>query len=111
MAVAVKTSGSQTTSGTTEHDLATVTDPGVYALALDLANLVAGATQSILRVREYMKARSGDTERLLKEYSVSGAQSEPLFVTVPRISPVHIRYTVTMIQGSNQTIPWAVYNT
>ena len=61
MTVSVKTSNSQTATITTEHDLATVTDPGVYVLVVDIAAMVAG---DVTELRIYGKARSSDTERL-----------------------------------------------
>lgn len=111
MTVAVKTSGSQTATVTTEHDLATVTDAGVYQLAVDVANMTGGSTPDILELRIYGKARSSDTERLLKAYSLVGAQSETLFVAPALISPHHMRCTLKQAQGTGRAFPWAIYTT
>lgn len=110
MAVAVKTSGSQTTSGTTEHDLATVTDAGAYCLSLDINALANGSTPDTLEARIYTKCRSSDTERLLKVYTFVGLQTEAIFESPTRLSPHHSRYTIKMAAGSNRAVPWAVYN-
>lgn len=108
MALSVNTSGSLTADGT-EQDLATVTSANVFALAVDVNSMAGGATPDIIELREYGKARTGDTERLLKVYSLVGTQVEKLFQTIPRISPHHIRYTLKRVQGSGSTYPWAVY--
>lgn len=111
MAVAVKTSGSQTCTVTTEHTLATITDAGVYYLALDLNALVDGATPDILTVKSYGKARSSDSERLMEVWEFIGGQGKPLWRSNPELSPHSLRYSITQDQGTGRAIPWAVYNT
>lgn len=111
MAVAVNTSGSQTCTITTEHTLATVTAAGVYQLALDVSALVNGSTPDILQVRVYGKARSSDTERLMEEWYIIGAQRKPLWRSNPEVSPHSYRVTITQTQGTGRAIPWAIYNT
>lgn len=110
MAATVRTSGSQSCTISTEHALATVTDAGVYQLALDLAALADGSTPDILTVRAYGKARTGDTERLMESWEFVGAQSKALFRTNPEISPHSVRYTITQSQGTGRAIPWAIYS-
>lgn len=109
MALSVNTSGSQTAVISTEHTLATITDPNVYCLAVDVANMVWGTSADILTVKVYGKARSSDTERLLKTYSLVGAQDEALFQTPCFVSPHSIRFTITQSQGTGRAFPWAVY--
>lgn len=109
MALSVNTSGSQTATISTEHALATVTAANVLTLAIDVAAMTGGATPDILEIREYGKARTGDTERLLKTYSLVGAQVETLFMTIPRTSPHHMRFTITQTQGTGRAYPWAIY--
>ena len=112
MALSVNTSGSQTATLTTEHTLATVTAANVYQLAVDLSAMIGGTTPDIVVIREYGKARSSDTERLIKAYTLVGAQTETLFLTVPRISPHHYKVTLTQVQGSaGRAFPWAIYQT
>lgn len=110
MAAAVKTSGSQTATITTEHTLATVTDPGVYQLAVDLAAMTNGTTPDLVEIRIYGKARTTDTERLIDARSFIGAQTNTLFISVPLISPHHYKVTLTQTQGTGRAYPWAVYN-
>jgi hypothetical protein len=110
VALSVNTSGSQTaTGGGTEDVLATVTTANVFCLAVDLSNMASGATPDILVVKEYGKARSSDTERLLKEYSIVGVQTETLFITTPRVSPHHYKVSITQTQGTARAYPWAIY--
>lgn len=111
MALSVYSSGSQTCTVTTEHTLDTVTAANVYQLVLDLNAMVGGTTPDILEVREYGKARSSDTERLIKCTTLVGLQSELLFQTVPRISPHHYKVTIKQTQGTGRAIPWAIYQT
>ena len=111
MAVAVKTSGSQTCTISTEHTLATVTDVGVYQLALDVSALADGATPDILRIRAYGKARTSDTERLMEDWYLVGSQAKPLWRSNPEVSPHSYRVTITQTQGTGRAVPWAIYHT
>lgn len=108
MAYDVNTSGSQTTSGTTEHDLATLTSANAFMLSIDVSDMVGGTTPDILEIAIYGKARSSDTERLIKKYVLTGAQVETLFQTPVFVSPHHIRISVKAAAGTI-TLPWAIY--
>lgn len=110
MAAAVKTSGSQAATVTTEHTLATVTDPGVYQAAIDVSDLVNGSTPDLLEIRIYGKARSSDTERLIKVWSLIGLQTEALWLSPPFISPHSYKLTINQTQGTSRTFEWAIYN-
>lgn len=103
----VKVDGSQTSVVTTEHTLATVTDPGTYQLVVDLAAMVAA---DVVELRIYGKARSSDTERLLYRGTygpIPGGQ--PLVTSVPIISPHHLKATLKQTAGSARAYPWAIY--
>lgn len=109
MTVTVKTSGSQTATISTEHDLATVSDPGVYVLSVDVANLAAG---DVVELRVYGKASTGDTERLLHRGTYGPiTPSAPLVQSVPIVSPHHLRATLKQIAGTGRAYPWAIYTT
>ena len=104
------TGGSQTTSGTTEHTLATITTPGTYQAVLDVSALAWGATSDALRVRVYTVPRSGGTERLERAWTIGpGAQTETCFRTPPILVPFSVRYTIQMVQGADRAIPWSVH--
>lgn len=109
MAVAVKVSGSQTATISTEHDLATITDAGVYVLTVDAAELAAG---DIVELRIYGKARSADTERLLHRATYGPiALASPLVMSIPVISPHHLRASLKQTAGTGRAFPWAIYTT
>ena len=108
MAVSVKTSGSQTATLTSEHTLVTVTDAGIYMLAVDTANLVA---DEIVTLRIYGKARTGDTERLQFVGTVSAHSSEKLLYGPPIVSPHYAKFTLEQNNGTGRVFPWAVYST
>jgi hypothetical protein len=110
MVVAVKTSGSQSATVTTEHTLATVTDAGVYQSTIEVDALVGGTTPDILELRIYGKVRSGDGEKLIKVWSLIGVQSETQWISPPLISPHHYKLTLKQTQGTSRTFEWAIYN-
>lgn len=79
---------------TTEHSLATdtsydtgdaQTSDGVLQVWLDLSDMVAGDQ---LQVRIYEKVRSGDTQRIVYQAILTGAQSEPIWVS-PALTVMH----------------------
>ena len=109
MTVQVNTSGSQTATIATEHTLATVATAGVFLLVVDLATLVAG---DVVELRVYGKARSSDTERLLHRgtYGPSPLAS-PLVMSVPLVSPHHLKATLKQTDGTGRAFPWAIYET
>lgn len=110
MAVSVNTSGSQTATVTTEHDLATITSANVFVVAVDTANMVSGTTPDRLRMRVYGKARSSDTELLLHDWFLpDGVQALKLWESIAIISPHHLRVTLTQTQGTGRAFPWAIY--
>lgn len=102
----VQDSGSQTATLTTEHTLSTVTAAGAFCLAVDVANLALGET---LTLRIYGKARSTDTERLLKEMSIAHAQLEDLVISPVYVSPHHFKATLEQNGGTGRAFPWAIY--
>ncbi|MBI1214141.1 MAG: hypothetical protein GC190_21980 [Alphaproteobacteria bacterium] len=109
MSVSVVDSNSQTATIGTEHTLSTLTGAGVYQVVIDLSNMAGGATPDITEVRLYGKARSTDTERLIKCWSFQGVQSEALWFSPPLISPHDYKVTLKQIQGTGRAYPWAVY--
>lgn len=77
-----------------EHSLATdttydtgdaQTTDGVLQIWLDLNAMVAGDQ---LRVRLYEKVRSGDTQRIVEEWILTGAQQRPIWVS-PATTVMH----------------------
>lgn len=105
MALTVAASGTQTATLTTEHTLATVTDPGVYALNVDTANLANGET---LTLRLKVKTLSGGTSRQGYEAIFKHAQSEPSKFSVG--VPVAVELVATLQQdgGTGRAFPWSL---
>lgn len=111
MALAETHSGSATV-GATEHDLpsntttlSSITTDGIYQLFLDLANLTATERY---RLRIYEKTRAADAQRVVEEVIITGAQSEPIYVT-PALLLMHgWTYTLQKLQGTDRTIAWSI---
>lgn len=107
MAISEHETGSQTTSGTTEHTLNTTTPEttdGIFQLVLDLSDMIAG---DALEVRIKEKARSADTQRLAYLDTLAGVQSEPLWVSPSMILLNGWDMTVKATAGTI-TIPWSI---
>jgi hypothetical protein len=100
--------------GTTEHSLATdttydtgdaQTTDGVLQAWLDVSDMIAGDQ---LQVRVYEKVRSADTQRIVYQTILSGAQSEPIFVT-PALTVMHgWDVTADTLAGTSITVNWSL---
>ena len=108
MTVSAKSSGTQTTSGTTEHTLATITDAGVYELNLDISALAGGATPDILEVRQKIKTLSGGTEREEWCECFVGGACPPAATFRAKLTTISIVYTIKMTQGADRAVPWSI---
>ena len=106
MALSVKTEGSQAATLDTEHTLATVTDAGVYVLAVDLANMVNN-DQVILRIKT--KLTTGDTSQLSYDVVYKHAQARDNVFSVPVPAPIEFVATLEQTDGTGRTFIWAVY--
>lgn len=106
MTVSEKTNGSQTAVISSEHTLATITDPGTYQLNVDLANM---AKNDVLVLRAYGKARSSDTERLRYIYTLSNDQGLDHFDSIPVVTPHYVRFSLQQTDGTGRDFPWSVY--
>jgi hypothetical protein len=98
-------SGTQTATLTTEHTLATVTDPGTYQLKVDTAALVNGET---LRLQVKSRVLSGGTDRLEYDAVFMHAQGEPIKSSIPVLSPFQCVFTLTQTGGTGRAFPWSV---
>lgn len=93
---------------------AAIAAQGVFFLRLDLASgpLTAGATPDIIEVYEYVKARSGGTQRLMEgsPYTYVGGLSPSLVETPHRAVPAScsLEYKIKRIQGTDRTFAYAV---
>lgn len=111
MAVSEKTGGSQTATIGTEHTLATVTDPGIYVLRVDLANLAAG---DVVELRVYSKARSGTDSERLKDGPATYGPIVPdalLPDSIPVLATGHLKATLKQTAGTGRAFPWVILST
>ena len=98
---------------TTEHSLATDTSydtgdaqttDGVLQAWLDLSDMIAGDQ---LQVRIYEKVRSGDTQRIVYEAILTGAQSQPIW-TSPSLSVMHGWDVTADALAGTITVNWSL---
>lgn len=80
------------------------TTDGVFQLFLDVSDMVAG---DILQIRLYEKTRSGDTQRLVEEWVLSGAQAAPGWVSDSFILLHGWDFTLDALAGTI-TVLWSI---
>jgi hypothetical protein len=98
---------------TTEHSLATDTSydtgdaqttDGVLQAWLDVSDMIAGDQ---LQIRIYEKVRSGDTQRIVYQDIITGAQMDPIWVS-PALTVMHgWDVTVDALAGTI-TVNWSL---
>lgn len=102
------------TIGTTEYSLtlnstsgvpATKTDKVTTSLVLDVNAVIAGDQ---FRVTLYDKCRSGDTQRVVANWYITGSQAEPIFMTPPIIIGEGWDFTIKKITGTDRAIASSV---
>jgi hypothetical protein len=90
----------------TDHTTTSVpkakTDKVTATLVMDLNALVAGDS---FRVTLYDKSRSGDTQRVVSNWYIYGAQAEPIFMTPPLMIGEGWDLTIKKLGGTDRTIP------
>ncbi len=110
MAIAELYSGTEAV-GATEHSCTTDTSgpdsdttDGVFQVFLDVSDMVAGDQ---LQVRIYEKVRSGDTQRIVYEAILTGAQAQPIWVS-PSLVLLH-GWDVTLdALAGTITVNWSI---
>lgn len=81
------------------------TTDGVFQVFLDLSDMIAGDQ---LQIRIYEKCRSGDTQRIVYESILTGAQAQPIFVTPSLILLHGWDVTFKTLAGTSITVLWSV---
>lgn len=111
MAITEAFSGSATIS-TTQYDLpsnsttvSAQTADGIYQLFLDLNALTA--TESY-QLKIYEKVQSSGTQRVIDHTTISGVQSEPVYVTAALLLLHGWTFTLTKLQGTDRAIAWSI---
>lgn len=112
MPIAEAFSGTEAVS-TTEWSLTTDTSydtadaqtgDGVYQVFLDVSDMIAGDE---LQIRIYEKCRAGDTQRIVYQANLVGAQSEPIWVSPSLILMHGWDVTLDAIAGTI-TVLWSI---
>lgn len=110
MAITQLYSGTEAVS-TTEWSLTTDaagpaadTADGVFQTFLDVSDMVAGDS---LQIRVYEKVRSGDTQRIVYQAILVGAQSEPIWASPALILLHGWDFTLDALAGTI-TVLWSI---
>lgn len=110
MAIAQLYSGTKAVD-TTEWSLTTDTagpdadtTDGVFQAFLDVSDMIAGDQ---LQIRIYEKCRSGDTQRVIYESILTGAQAQPMWVSPSLILMHGWDITVDALAGTI-TVLWSI---
>lgn len=110
MAIAELYTGTEAV-GATEHSLTTDTagpdadtTDGVFQVFLDLNDMVAGDQ---LQVRVYEKVTSSSTQRIVYEAILTGAQSQPVWVSPSLILMHGWDVTLDALAGTI-TVDWSI---
>lgn len=82
----------------------TDTTDGVFQVFLDLSDMIAGDQ---LQIRIYEKVRSGDTQRVVYEAILSGAQGQPIWVS-PSLVLMHGWDVTCDALAGTITVLWSV---
>lgn len=110
MAISEAYAGSEAVS-TTEHSCTTDTagpdvdtNDGVYQIFLDLSDMIAGDQ---LQIRLYEKVQSSSTQRVAFEAILTGAQSQPVWVSPTFILLHGWDVTLDALAGTI-TVEWSI---
>lgn len=114
MALAVRSSGTQTATIGTEHTLYTETGttPTFYVLEVDISAMVEAATPDLVELRIYTITLTGGTERLTRIVPYIGAPDEKIVRSEPIMASVANapRFTLKQTQGTGRAFPWKVWS-
>lgn len=80
------------------------TTDGVFQVFLDVSDMVAGDQ---LQIRIYEKVRSGDTQRIVYEAVLVGAQSQPIWVSPSLVLMHGWDVTLDALAGTI-TVNWSI---
>ncbi len=110
MAITELYSGTEAVS-TTEHSCTTDTagpdadtTDGVFQVFLDVSDMIAGDQ---LQVRIYEKVRSADTQRIVYEAILTGAQAQPIWVSPSLVLMHGWDVTLDALAGTI-TVNWSI---
>jgi hypothetical protein len=85
--------------------IATQTDDGIYQLVLECNNMAAG---DVFDVQILEKPQAAGTQRRVQTWRLTGAQSDPLFVS-PAVILMHgWDFTLIKISGTDRSFTWSI---
>lgn len=80
------------------------TSDGAFQIFLDLSDMIAGDQ---LQITIYEKVRSGDTQRIVYQTYLTGAQSKPIWVS-PSLILLHGWDCTLLALSGTITVNWSV---
>lgn len=105
MSVSVFSSGTQSATLNTPHTLATPTSANVYQLLVDCSNMGSG---DVVKLAIKLKVLTGGTPAVLHQETLTGAQSEPIFLSPPVTAPFGAGFTLEQTDGTGRDFDWSV---
>lgn len=105
MALVAESSGTQTATINTEHQLAAPTSNKTRVLRVDLGNLAAGDTVEI-RIKTAVLAAG--TVREQQNWTYANVVGSPIFESIPVSSDVGATFTLKQTTGTGRAFPWKV---
>lgn len=110
MAIAELYSGTEAVAGTEWSGTTDTSGPdsdttdGCFQVFADVSDMIAGDQ---LQIRIYEKCRSGDTQRAVYESILTGAQSQPIFVS-PALILMHGWDVTFKALAGTITVLWSI---
>lgn len=101
--VSITTTETSLVTGTTT--LQAITTKGIYQLFLDLSTLLAGDSYT-LKIKE--KVQAAGTQRTAQTTVISGAQSDPVYVTPALALFNGWDFTLQSTGGTARIIAWSI---
>jgi hypothetical protein len=95
--------GSQTSTISTVHSLATITTAGVYQLDVNLTNLANGDVLE-LRGKKKVLSSGAEIDCVLGQYA--NVQSQKGVSSIPIVSLYSLTFTLTQTAGSSRVFEW-----
>lgn len=106
MAVGTVSSGTQTCTLDTVHNLNTTTVAGVYVAMWNLTNL---DKSDIIRCFIKTKVLTGDTEEIIFEGIYANSMGDsPIVQSPPVVSMFSLTMSVEQTDGTGRNIPWSL---
>jgi len=100
-----KANGTQVAALSTEHVLATVTEPGTYILQVNTVNLGYG---DIVELRVKMKTLLSGSEFTYQIGQYAHLQTDPVKVSIPCISLYSMTCTLKQTAGTGRSFEWNI---